>query len=106
MKTLTRKACLFGLALILAVILTVTTGLPRRAYAGCGAGVSWGVSNQLDSRQNSDGTQDTSSRSVQHSNDGQDWDDTQTSHTNPDGSSHTHEESNYTDSEGNGCNSD
>jgi len=75
-------------------------------HAGCGAGVSWDVSTQSYSSHGSDGTQDVSSRSVQHSNDGQDWDDTQTSHTNPDGSSHTHQESNYTDREGNGCNSD
>jgi|WetSurMetagenome_2_1015567.scaffolds.fasta_scaffold21297_3 hypothetical protein len=113
MKTLTRKVGLLSVALLLASVLILTIGAPRQASAGCGSDVTWSIWNVLDSRQTSDtqngrtvDTQDTSSRSEHHSDNGQDWNDTQTNHVNPDGSSHDHEESSYSDSEGKGCSSD
>jgi hypothetical protein len=113
MKTLTRKVCVFCAALILAVVLTSATGSPRRAYAGCGSDVSWQIRSEMDDRQTSDtvggkttDTQDISSRSEQHSDNGQDSSDVQTNHVNPDGSSHDHEEYHYSDSQGKGCYSD
>ncbi len=112
MPALMRQACVFGAALLLAVISTAATGLPRRAYAGCGEGVSWNAQSELSNSQTSDTTngqiiitQQTSQTSVQHSSDGQTFTDQQTRSVNPDGSSNTHEDVSYTDSTGQGCNS-
>lgn len=113
MKTLTRKVCVFSAALILAVVLTSATELPRRAYAGCGSDVSWQIRSEWDDSQTTHtvggkttDTQDTSTRSEQHSNNGQDSTSSDTHHVNPDGSSHGHHEFHYSDSEGKGCYSD
>jgi hypothetical protein len=113
MNKLMRKAILLGVALILAMVLISLAGVPKPASAGCGSDVSWNIWNELDSHQMSDtvggkttDTQEMSSRSVQHSNNGQDWTNFQTHQKSGDGSSHDHEESSYSDSEGKGCNSD
>jgi hypothetical protein len=112
MKALTRKVGLLAAALVLTVVFILAVGSPRHANAGCGSDVTWNIWNELDSRQASDtkggqtsNTQDLSSRSEHQSNNGQTWTDNQSSHNNADGSSHSHEESAYSDSEGKGCNS-
>jgi hypothetical protein len=110
MKTLKRKAGLLAAALVLAAVLVLVMGSPRQAKAGCGSDVTTTISSQLDISQTSDTqngrtvhTQDVSNRSEHHSDNGQDLSLTQTSHTNADGSSHSHQEIHSTDSEGKGC---
>jgi hypothetical protein len=85
----------------------------RTANARCGFDVSWNIWNETDSRSTSDlkggrmnRTSDWSSRSEQHSNNGQDSTSTDTNHVNTDGSGHYRGEFDYSDSEGKGCNSE
>ena len=113
MKTLTRKARLFGAALVLAMLLSGARGLPSRGYTECDRNTSWSVWSQWDDHQTHDSvggrtteTEDTSTRSEQHSTRGEDWTDLQTHSRNADGSSHGHEEGHYTDNAGAGCYSD
>jgi hypothetical protein len=104
MKTLMRKASVFAAALFLAVVLTSAVESPRYAYARCGTGVTTQIWSELNNRQTSDTvggktseTQDISSRSKHHSNNGTDSTSDTTLHINPDGSSHEHDEFHATD---------
>ena len=110
MKTLTRKVCVFGAAMILAMLLSGARGLPSRAFNECERNTSWNIWNELDSRQRSDtvngkttNTQDVSDRSEHHSSRGEESTSLQTHRTNADGSSHGHQEYHYSDPEGKGC---
>jgi hypothetical protein len=105
MKIIIQIARIFGVALMLAALLSVTSESARRVHAGCGAGVGWGISSVQTSSQTTH-TQDYSSTSVQISDDGQTFTDHQSSHTNADGSSSSHEDMDYNDQYGNSCNSD
>jgi hypothetical protein len=105
-----RKACLLGVAIILAGVLISVVRLPKPVSAGCGSDVSWQIWNETDSRDvhsvHNRWTRDTSdwsSRSTQHSNNGQDSTHAETVHVNPDGSSQSSGDFDYTDSEGKGC---
>ena len=110
MKTMVRKAGVCVAALIFGVTLTAATGLPRPAYNECERNTSWSIWSELDSYQRSDtvngkttSTQDTSSRSEHHSSRGEESTQVQTSHTNADGTSHSHQEAHFSDPEGKGC---
>lgn len=106
MKALIRIVGVLASALFLAVIITAATEPPKCAHAGCGSDTTWNTSSELNSSQSNTGTEDISSSSVQHSDDGQTYTDTQTHHKNADGSSTDHEETHYEDKSGNGCSSD
>jgi hypothetical protein len=113
MKTLTRKIWVFSTVIILAILLSGARGLPTRTYNECERNTSWSIWSVLDDRQTSDTvggktteTQDVSSRSEQHSSRGEETTDTQINRVNPDGSTHDHEETTYSDPEGKGCSSD
>jgi hypothetical protein len=110
MKTLMRKAPLLGAALIFALALSGARALPSGIYTECERNTSWSIWSVQDSRQTSDTTkgktsetQDTSSRSEQHSSRGEDTTHNDTHHTNADGSGHEHEDFNYSDPTGQGC---
>ncbi len=105
MKTLKRMAGVLVVALFLAVAVTAVTEPPKCAHAGCGSSTTWNIWAESTDRQTTD-TEDISSHSVQHSDDGQTFEDTQTHHRNADGSSTDHEETDYDDKFGNGCSSD
>lgn len=111
MKTLILKVSVFGSALILAVLLSGARGLPTLVHNECERNTSWSIWSVLDDRQTSDTvngktteTQDISDRSEHHSSRGEESTSLQTHHTNPDGSSHGHQEYHYSDPEGKGCN--
>jgi hypothetical protein len=113
MAVFKRTSFLAAVFLALALALGTAAGLPGRVDAGCGSDVTWTTSSSSFERQTSDTangqtttTQQWSSTSEQHSDDGQDFNDQQSRTVNPDGSSSEHEQTDYSDSTGNGCYSD
>ncbi len=113
MKQPTRIIVLLSAGMICALGLSLAPRLTKPALAGCGAGVSWQVWNQIDSRSTVDTsggasttTASWSSRSEQSSSVGENYSDVQTLQTHADGSSSSHEEMSYSDPNGQGCDSD
>ncbi len=113
MPAITRRSYLAAGALALALALGVAVSRPGRVDAGCGSDTTWTTSSSSFDRTTSDTSngqtttsQQTSTSSQQYSDDGQTFNDQQTRTVNPDGSSSEHEQTDYSDSTGNGCNSD